>query len=167
VFVSARTHENTNLMFQHSGLAKLKLGDEVVVSSIYHCLTYFQCNPPSTACSMGQCEQCGNSDKLKQILTDLFHENRIDEVSFSQWMSSARSELETNIKASISAFVKEFLISTKKYQKHNFLAKVQGSHYKELKANLFQGQVLITLDFSENYTNLRQVSTQFNNFNRF
>jgi len=56
---------------------------------------------------------------------------------------------------------------SKKYQKHNFLAKVQGSHYKELKANLLQGQVLITLDFSENYTILRQVSTQFNNFNRF
>ncbi len=125
-----KTHENTNLMFQHSGLAKLKLGDEVVVSSIYHCLTYFQCNPPSTACSMGQCEQCGNSDKLKQILTDLFHENCIDEVSFSQWMSSARSELETNIKASISAFVKEFLISLKNIRSTTFWLKFKAAIIK-------------------------------------
>jgi hypothetical protein len=78
------SHQNVKLMFIGSKLKELTTEE----TSCKHFLSCIICNPSFWECHLGYCEH------LKQMLTDLFELNAVDEVTYKQWLKTDRSMLE-------------------------------------------------------------------------
>lgn len=152
-------HQNMKLMFVGSHLANLTSNEEQPLRTPQDCVQKLQCNPPSVNCCLGQCSECGSTTVLSEQIERVFDENFIDTVTFKKWTCTDRSNLETVVQK-IDEFLPEFLITLRDYQKHAFLTKMQSNYYKELKETLQQGEVLVVLDFAENYSFVVQDEVQ-------
>jgi hypothetical protein len=152
-------HQNMKLMFAGSHLANLTSNDDHPLKTPQDCVQKLQCNPPSINCCLGQCSECGSIEVLSQQIEKAFDENFIDTVTFKKWTCTDRSTLETMVQK-VDDFLTEFLNSLKVYQRHAFLTKMQSNFYKESKENLKKGEVLVHLDFAENYSFVVQDEVQ-------
>ena len=78
--------------------------------------------------------------------------NLVDHITFKQWVSVDRSTLET---------LTEILCDKLELLRpHCFTASEQARFFKECKSNLVPGEVLVTADFSENYSSALQDTAQ-------
>ena len=152
-------HQNMKLMFVGSNLDKLTTDDDYPLKSVQDCVIKLQCNPPSISCCLGECFQCGNDEALKEQIQNAFENNFIDMITFKRWTNTDRSNLETVVKGT-DDFVLDFLNILRYYQKHAFLTKMQSNSYKDCKENLIEGEVLVVMDFAENYSFVVQDEVQ-------
>ena len=152
-------HQNIKLMFIGSKMEEVSKGTDMPMYSAKDCLSYVLCSPPSVSCCLGKCDNCGDTDKLKNHLENLFEESSIDEITYKKWTNTDRSTLETVCK-STEDFIENFLIQLKEYQIHAFKTKMQGSYFQDTKDNLQEGEVLTVSDFAENYSFVVQDEAQ-------
>jgi hypothetical protein len=118
-----------------------------------------ECNPASQQCCLGQCEQCGSTESLKEQLQEIFDENLIDTIQFKKWTNTDRSNLES-IQLSIDEYIEQFCNKIKNYQRHDFMTKMQATYYREIKMSLKDDEVLVVCDFAENYSFVLQDEIQ-------
>lgn len=153
-------HENFKLLFYGARLEKLKLEDGSQPFSSYRdCMGIVICEPPTNDCYFGSCSDCPGSTKLRNILENLFMDNFLDDITYSQWTQVDRCSLETTIK-STEDYIDFFVEYIPKLLQHDFVAKQQAEYFQTIKKNLEIGQVLVVADFSENYSFLLQNSVQ-------
>ena len=86
-------------------------------------------------------------------------ENLIDNITFKQWVAVDRSTLETYTKP-VDEFVEMFIEKLETLRSHAFIATQQASFYSECKSSLSTGGMLVTLDFSKNYSFILQDAAQ-------
>ena len=108
------------------------------------------------ACHLGNCQHSNSLNDFKDKLLALFSESMIDEIQYKQWVSTDRSTLETLSKPTTDEFVEDFCEKLYTLKRHDFIAKQQSSYYTERKESLQDGEVLVTMDFSENYSFILQ-----------
>ena len=84
-------------------------------------------------------------------------DNMIDSVVFRQWVSFDRSTLETK---PADEFVKSFCEKLELLLPHSFIAIQQASFYKDHKSALQPEELLVTAEFSENYSFILQDAAQ-------
>ncbi len=126
----------------------------------YHCcLARIMCNPPHPKCYLGDCDVCPGDSKLKEYLLLLHEDNGVDELVYKQWVSTDRSTLETHCLAA-EEFVDAFCEKLHLLCPHSFIASEQAHFYRECKENLKSGDLLVTVDFSENYAFILQDAAQ-------
>lgn len=89
----------------------------------------------------------------------IFYENDIEEISYKSWVSTDRCKLLT-VTSNIEEFSDSLSESLGKLVTHNYIAKTQSEYFRQLKKYLKEGEVLITLDFSENYPVVIQEAVQ-------
>lgn len=153
-------HQNVKLMMNGSKMHSFVLdGDEVALKNYQTCLYKIMCNPASPICYLNTCKECPGIEPLKALLRQKFEDEMIDSVTIKKWMSVDRCTLETVVKEK-DEFIEDFSEAILKLKTHSFLANMQKEFYRETKTNLEEGEVVVTCDFSENYSFVLQDEVQ-------
>ena len=129
-------------------LSDLTAHNDTPLSTYHNCLAQMICNPPQPGCYLSTCDFCPGITRLRDDLLAIMEDNMIDSVVFKQWVSVDRSTLETVTKPP-DEFVEsklELLLL------HSFIAMQQASFYKDCKSTLQPGELLVSVDLSENYS---------------
>ena len=152
-------HQNVKLMMLGVKLPDLTVSDDVFFQTYHHCIAQMICNPPLPECYLGACSVCPGSGKVKSILTTLFDDNMIDNVTYKQWITVDRSTLET-ISSTSDEFIEAFCSKLGMLIPHSFIATQQTSFFNECRSSLKPGELLVVADFSENYSFILQDAAQ-------
>ena len=144
-------HQNVKLM-----LLAVKLSQ---VPTYHDCMAKILCGSPLPSCYLGSCALCPGISAFKDYLTTCMDENLVDNVTYKQWVSVDRSTLET-FSMPADEFVEAFCDKLELLRPHCFIAREQAGFYKACKDNLVPGEMLVTVDFSENYAFVLQDSAQ-------
>ena len=144
-------HQNVKLM-----MFEMRLSD---LPTYHHCLAKIMCNPPLPKCYLGECDVCPGIVKFKEELITLLDENDVEQIVYKQWVSTDRSTLETYC-ASSEEFADTFCEKLELLRPHSFVASEQASFYAKCKSSLQPGEILVTADFSENYSFVLQDAAQ-------
>ena len=144
-------HQNVKLM-----MFALRLSD---LPTYHHCLAMIMCNPPLPKCYLGECDTCPDVMKLKEKLITHVDENDVDKIVYKQWVSTDRSTLETYC-VPAEEFVEIFCEKIELLRPHSSIASEQASFYTKCKASLQPGEMLVSVDFSENYSFILQDAVQ-------
>ena len=152
-------HQNVKLMIIGARLPFLSKDGEMQLDTYHSCLAQLICNPPLPRCYLGCCQCCPGISKLKNYLQKLLEENMIDEIVYKQWISVDRSSLES-ICNTCDEFVESFCEKLNILLFHSFVAKQQAKFYVDCKSGLKIGELLVTVDFAENYAFVLQDAAQ-------
>ena len=150
-------HQNVKLMFSGAGISEMIDSESVFLQSYHHCLARIMCNLPLPTCYLGECACCPGVSTLRVDLIELLDENLIDSITFKQWVSVDRCTLETYTK-SVEEFVDMFCDKLDVLRPHAFIA--TQPFYRECKSEIEYGNILVTADFSENYSFVLQDAAQ-------
>ena len=144
-----------------ASLRDLSKDSEILLDTYHSCLA---CNPALPRCYLCCCQYCPGISNLKNHLQILLEENMIDEIVYKQWVSVDRSTLES-ICHSSDDFVKSFFEKLNLLLSHSFIATQQAVFYKDYKSCLKSEEVLVTVDFAENYAFVLQDAAQGSHWN--
>ncbi|KYQ54441.1 hypothetical protein ALC60_06673 [Trachymyrmex zeteki] len=157
-------HQNCKLMLDAVNITKLTEKSVKPISDYKDCLQQITCTDPSEECSLGECEKCPNISELMLNVQELLEEQDIYNVQFSSWTGTDRSTLQTKIVPTI-AFLEELSNKLNLLKPHSFISKQQSQFFQNKRENLNDGEVLVVLDFSENYKYVVQDASQAFHFN--
>ncbi|GBM93854.1 hypothetical protein AVEN_177194-1 [Araneus ventricosus] len=107
------------------------------------------CNPASIDCYYSNCEICPGINEIKEIMEEGLEKHLTETVTFRQWVSVDRCNLET-LKKSADEFVDIFCRDLKVLLCHDFIAKQQSAFMANTKESLSESEVAVVCDFSEN-----------------
>ena len=124
-----------------------------------HLVARLMCNPPQIACWMGECKECKDTDKFEDDLLKIFEGLEIENITFKQWVSTDRTELET-VTQNVEDFVKGLIEKLQVLKVHMFINNQQTKFFYNFKESLGDGVVLAVGDFSENYSFVYQDAVQ-------
>ena len=149
-------HQNVKLMMLGAKLSDLSKDSEVSLETYKNCLAQIICNPPLPRCYLGTCKYCPGNSTLKDNILAVMEENMINEVVYKQ---VDMSTLET-VCCPSDDFVDLFCEKLDMLLSHYFIATEQSKFYKNCKSSLQCKEVLVTVDFSENYAFILQDAAQ-------
>ena len=113
------------------------------------------------------CDSCPGKEGLFNYLKNVFEENEYDLddiVKYKQWVQTDKTTL-IDTSATIEDFVSLACGVFDKLRDHHFIAKAQSSYLTRLKESLSPNQVIILLDFAENYSFIVQDAVQGHHWN--
>lgn len=157
-------HQNCKLMLEAINITKLTEDSESPITNYKDCLQRITCTNPSENCFLCECDKCPRIEDFSQYVQTLLESKNIHHVQFSAWTGTDRSTLQTRI-VSAEEFVEELSNKLLLLKPHSFLSKQQSQFFKDKKDNLDDGEVLVVLDFSENYKYIAQDASQAFHFN--
>ena len=151
-------HQNVKLMLEGVKIQQLSSQDPQLTN--YHCcIAQLVCNPALPRCYLRECDFCPGIYGLKECLMKRLDENLIDEVTFKQWTAVDRSTLET-VTLPSDEFVDALCERLEALQTHSFIAKQQSQFYDQCKQSLKPAEIVVSADFSENYSFVLQDAAQ-------
>lgn len=143
-------HQNVKLMIAGSNI----VGDYKTL--IKRCV----CDMESKECMLHRCEECPGEGALKEYLADFYKDNNPEEIiEFKQWLQTDRHTLDRK-QLSIEDFVNELSSKIWNLSNHHYISKHQSSHLRAIKDKLKIGELVILMDFSENYNFVVQDAVQ-------
>lgn len=137
---------------------------EKPITDYKECLQQIVCKEPNANCHLDECNKCPGTTDLSRNILQFLYDNNIHEIQFGAWTSTDRSFLQTQL-LHTDDFVEELCKKLMLLKPHSFIAKQQIQYFENRKRNLQPGEVLITLDFSENYKYVVQDASQAYHFN--
>ena len=152
-------HQNTKLMIEGTKLPQLTAKSKTPINTYHDCFNYVLCKFTNKACWLGHCPLCPPKDELHNFLTSIFEATGQTEVTYTQWVSTDRSEIRT-ITEPTNEFINKFCDKLLLLRKHSFVSKKQSASFSKMKDNLQEGEVLVQGDFSENYKIVVQDESQ-------
>lgn len=139
---------------------KLMLASSPICENYKELLKITVCDIESKDCMLHHCEACPGEKALKDYLDKVFEECDLDdEIEFKQWVHTDRDTLETKQKP-IEDFAEELVSKISVLSAHHFIAKHQSKHLKQIKEELKPGELIILMDFAENYAFVVQDAAQ-------
>lgn len=152
-------HQNMKLLHHGAHFDKLFENADYNINHPRDWLKIIQCNPPNVECRIGSCKNCGDFTHIRTIIQNVFDNHQIDYIEYKKWTTTDRSTLES-LMLNIDEFIETFILTLQVYQRHDFIAKMQSSSYKNFKESLKPGEVLVQGDFAENYSAVMQDEVQ-------
>lgn len=153
-------HQNVKLALDNSGLLKsnpLKLEDPTYKGY----LDLMICDDASEKCLLNECKKCKDNKTTgiyeKRILDHLEKSN--SGVQIHQWENTDRSNLVVKMLPN-DEFVRYLFSKLLKLKTHHYISKKQTKYFTDKRNNLKPGEVLVNMDFSENYNHLVQNQDQ-------
>ncbi|XP_066584842.1 LOW QUALITY PROTEIN: uncharacterized protein [Prorops nasuta] len=143
-------HQNVKLMMIGSNLPILTKDLLAPLRQYNDCIKMVICEDPLFNCYFERCDKCPGIKVLRSLLTDIFYNNDIDDITYKYWVTNPRTSLETFTKTSTD-FVDSFCDNIKNLLPHAFIAKEQSHFFRSLKESLKSNEVIIVCDFAENY----------------
>ena len=146
-----------NLNLKREALEKICT---VKFDDIYKMVNLTLCNKPDDQkwhhkrCIDRECENCGTS-KIQKVLIAQAPKHDTD-VHWKVWenvtvKTNSKRKMIVQKTGKIQELISQTLKELESFSQHIFLAKWQYHQYNELKNNLKEGTVVMTMDFSENY----------------
>ena len=124
------------------------------------------CDSEKMECMVHRCDKCPTFTALETFLKSKLEEYEItDEIKFSQWDSTDRTTLRTQV-AEVDEFVDLLVYSIDSLSTHSFVARSQSRQLKAEKEKLDKDTCIILLDFAENYHYLVQDEVQGFHWNK-
>ena len=160
-------HQNIKLMIEGVGLPNLTENSTAPLLDHNDCMREIVCGIEGLTrpnCRLGYCVLCPSIDKFKQRLRTIFTEAGIEELTYSQWVSTDRSDIE-QVTQTLDDFVSKFCDRLLLLRKHGFIAKEQNKAFTRAKEDLEIGEVLVVGDFSENFKFIVQDASQSYHWN--
>jgi len=157
-------HQNCKLMLDAINISQLTKTLKNPLNNYKDCLKLLMCDNPSLACYFNECPSCPGEQDFVDILRELLNEKLITSVFFSIWQTTDRATLRTE-KLSVEDFLTELYSKLKQLKPHDFIAKEQAKFMTLQKDTLRDGEILIQLDFAENYAFVVQDAAQAFHFN--
>lgn len=157
-------HENVRLMLEAVNLPKITANSKHPMNTYKDCLQRITCSNATDKCFLGNCNKCPTLDNFKNNLHALLNDSNISEIQFSTWTGTDRSTLMKQVLNS-DEFLEDLCVRLSALKLHSFIAKKQTSFYEEKKKNLKNGEILVVMDFSENYKFVVQNASQAFHFN--
>ena len=108
------------------------------------------------------CSYCPGKTNLNKFLTEHFINNEFDLAEnffYKQWISTDRTTL-VNHYSTVEEFIAKVVDDVYEVCPHHFIAKAQANHLKIAKENLSENELIILLDFAENYCFVVQYAVQ-------
>lgn len=146
-------------MLESCKIEQLTRTADILINGYRTCLALLTCNPPNILCFFNECKNCPGYENLRQIFENAFEHNNVESIVFNQWMCTDRAKLETFIQ-SAEDFVDSFIERLPKLLLHDFIAKEQSKYIRQVKNNLEIGEVVVNMDFAENYSFVIQDEVQ-------
>ncbi|KAE8740755.1 hypothetical protein FOCC_FOCC013723 [Frankliniella occidentalis] len=151
-------HENPLLMFEAADL------EEAGFPNVRSCREMLLCAEPTVECFLKKCQRCPDSTQLQEQLEVYFDSKEIDSVTYNQWESTDRANL-LHLTKTTEEFIDDFISQVDGLITHDFISKQQAAYYKETVQNLKEGEIVVNVDFAENFSHIKQRSSQSNYFN--
>lgn len=151
------THENIKLIL-HS-LKKFNIPNDMKTYT-----DSLLCANKTANCYLRRCKDCPDSSSLENNLTKQLEQKYIEQLSFEQWVTTDRCDLETIVK-SADEFLPFFCLKLESWIPHDFVKTEQSEFLKNTKSKLQDGEFLAILDFSENYSFVLQDEVQSHHWN--
>lgn len=133
------------------------VNEEIVTNTTYQDLIeMFVCGTGSANCMLNRCLSARGrllSVHTCQNMSQAYEED--DTVQFNQWISTDRCHLEVKV-LEVCEFIDLLCSKVQKLVPHRFVSKWQSKYLNDLKEILPDEEVILLLDFAENYTFLVQ-----------
>lgn len=144
----------------HHQNVKLMIVGSDIKEDYKQLITKTVCNIECKDCMLHRCEVCPGEDGLKKFLTDTFEEKDPEDLLvFKQWIHTDRDTLDTK-QLSIEDYITELSSKVWSLSTHHYIAKQQSQYLKTLKENLPYNELVILMDFAENYSFVVQDAVQ-------
>ena len=120
------------------------------------------CDIDSCVCMMKQCNKCPGIMKLRDYLTEVFHnDDDRDEVIVSYKYRSKSGFISlTDRHAPCNEFIEKIILKIDDLTRHHYTAHSQATYLRKLKEDLPLNEINLLLDFAENYSFVCQDSVQ-------
>lgn len=151
-------HENFLLKCEAANLEKTEDGKDRKMQ-FSEILGLVLCPKPEADCYFRKCDKCPALDTLREILEDKLVTSEDSYVHYKKWTSTDRAELENMVDLATD-FVDKFMECVPDVLKHHFISKAQAAFLANEKKNLKDDEVIVTGDFSENYSPVIQDAIQ-------
>lgn len=109
------------------------------------------CDVNNQRCMFGECSNCPGTADLSEEILAFFTMQYCDEVRFSQWTTTDRATLQCHVE-NVTDFVDLLVNQLLALKKHQFIANNQSRFLKRMKDIVLEKEVIVTGDFSENYS---------------
>lgn len=118
-------------------------------------LSLVVCSPDNFACASGDCQNCPNGINMEVI-------RNTDMISVYQWGNSPGNKYPEKMSHMMSGAecAECFASSLDDVKLHNFLKTNQHATFRQQKETLKPNEILVHVDFSENYDNKQQNAIQ-------
>ena len=138
--------------------AKLKsLGADIRIS-LEDLMSKVVCSIRNEMCMLHKCTVC--VDKQNDLESFLWEElAESDSVTYKEWVHVDRTVLR-QVEETIDVFIPNFVESIRNLTVHHFISVRQQNYIDQLKQNLCSNEVLLLLDFAENFSFLVQDAVQ-------
>ena len=120
------------------------------------------CSLENENCMMHDCQHCPGIENIKNRLKSLIDDSII-EIEYMQWITTDRCSLKRIIEP-IDDFLEQLAIDLYALTTHHFISKDQAAYLNKLKEHLSEDEIIVQLDFSENFTYVTQDATQSSYF---
>lgn len=120
------------------------------------------CNQNNSACMLRKCDRCPGREAVERMLTNLFDENEYDSddrLTYSQWTTTDRSTIVTHSNT-VTEFVELVSQKVDELTTHHYIKEEQSRFLKDLKENLPENEIIVQMDFAENYAFIVQDASQ-------
>ena len=145
-------HQNVKLM-----IAALPTETNITYHDLLEKLV---CSVEEKLCMVHRCPTCPGANRLKTNLEELFSSNDPDEtIVYQQWLTADRTTLQ-DCSMPLHELVDDLLAKVEKLTAHHYIAKHQSQYLRSLKETLEPEEVIIILDFAENYSFIVQDAAQ-------
>lgn len=168
VQLSSKMPHNMCVCIYHANFAFLLDGWSKIVKSFsgghQHFLKSVCCNIENKNCMSNRCGKCVTD--LKSELLPLAYLNQMDEeIQWKHWRKVNDRITLTNTVGPFSDLINELEVQLPKFKEHFFVKRVQQNHFDTTKNNLKENELVLQLDFAENYRILFQNEIQSAHFN--
>lgn len=141
-------HQNAKLLVSALRESSLTLND--LMASLV-------CSPTSAKCMLERCEQCPSSDCLPQlILAACPMINDMETIEYKKWVSASL----VDVRVDVDVFQDQLVTAITELTSHHFIAKSQAQYLKERKSSLQQEEIIVLMDFAENFSFVVQDAVQ-------
>ena len=118
------------------------------------------CNTNNRDCMLQSCDQCPGTVALKEKLEPYLMIMKKKHIKFKQWKNDQNKIDLLSCELSIEEFIEEVTAHFDTLRVHHFIAKSKSNFLKDLKEKLKENELIILLDFAENYSFIVQNGVQ-------
>lgn len=121
------------------------------------------CSSPTEKCRLLECDECPSLDPLIKVISDFFNQNIIETISYRSWVQTDRPDMVTAEESS-ACFSEKYAESLNLLIRHDYVTKSQLSYIDNKKRYLNLDEVVVEMDFSENFSHFSQNEIQAAHF---
>lgn len=152
-------HQNVKLMIDGGKISRITQDWDNPIKTYRDCLEQITCNPQTADCTLNKCNDCPGIKSLIELLESAYEAEMIDTITYKQWVTVDRANLETMM-APVPDFLEKLKSALTKLLPHDLIAKQQSLFMKTTKTNLKEDECIVSGDFAENYAFVFQDAIQ-------